>query len=409
MAESSSVWSLVVELLQRDPEATDPASYEDFSYCVQQALDIIEAAGHDVSSGFIPSALRDSLLGLAKQSPGDPLSEHQAAVAVATALDEMLHLSFSGFWLGERDPVFELTVGDWYPIPRQRPLGKLKATSRPENLAIRPGEIAHARRFDGCVRVTIDSRFADQVDELCGSLERVGILWPWPGASRREVPLVDLARAAFADGATVVIAPELASEGVDLADLWSSVPAGAVLVPGSRRVDTGEGEVNRVTLAFGSDIQAQLQHQAIAFHDKFSPFVADGKPESITPRHPHLTVFAGHRYRLTSLVCKDLLSPDVTVALARLGISLLVVPAWSAKVDGFIAAAEFLASHAQTVTVCANGDPGGDRIGGIVGRPVRRQTVATHGTLDGPGYALYALDQDWSYSEPPLNPRVKQM
>lgn len=409
MDESPSAWSVLVDLLSAGDEVSVPARYDAFSNCVQDALEIIGEDDLDPGSGIVPNTKVSDLLALTKRSADDVLSNQQAAIAVAHALDEVYHLSFGGHWLADLGETFELTPGDWYPVPEQRRLGTLLPTSRPESLAVRPGEAAHARRFDGVIRVTFDSRFADQVDDVCGSLQRVATLSPRPGSTRRDVPLVELATAAFVDGATVAVAPELAAENLDLEIVWPNVPSGCLLAPGSQYLSIEGNEVNRVTLGFGTEIQTQLRYRSISFHDKFSPFVVDGEAENITPRPPHLTVLAGQRYRIAALVCKDLLSPDVTATLGRLGISLLVVPALSAKVDGFVAAAEFLASHSQTVSVCANGHSGGDLVGGIVGRPVRRDTVATHDVLTAPGYVIYMLDQLWSAQEPPLNPRVKHM
>lgn len=409
MENSSSAWSVAIGLLSSDDEATVPANYDDFSDCIQTALDVLGDGRHDLSSGLIPDTLASDLHALTKRSPGDPLSDRQAALAVASALDETLHSSFSGHWLAQQEQTFELMPGDWYPVPEQRRLGTLPPTSRPESLAVRPGETAHVRQFEGRVRVTVDSRFADAVDDVCGSLRRVATLSPASGLSLRDVPLHELAVAAFVDGATVVVAPELAAEGLDLDAIWPSVPADCLLIPGTQRLSADGNEVNRVTLGFGSEIQTQLQFHSIAFHDKFSPFIVDGEAENITPRLPHLSLLAGQRFRMAALVCKDVLSPDVTATVARLGISLLVVPAFSAKVDGFVAAAEFLASHSQTVTVCANGHPDGDRVGGIIGRPARRQTIATHDALQAPGYVISMLDQPWSTSEAPMNPRIKHM
>ena len=119
-------------------------------------------------------------------------------------------------------------------------------------------------------------------------------------------------------------------------------------------------------------------------HHKFNPFVLV-LPDANGTRVPHtealrlgervLTVHLGTRWSLTVLICKDLIDPGVTEALASVLVRIVLVPARTPRTSDFEAEALAHAARSQGIVVVAN-DVGADSepaaAAALIARPLRR-------------------------------------
>jgi len=339
------------------------------------------------------------------------LSDSQAHEAVAWGIDRALWPTFTHLWIAARGGNGPLEAGEWFPVTDvDRDILPEHPTSLPSRLSVRAGELPHVRRFDqaGHVAVHIDDAFAETIDAALDSVARMATIHPNTDAADFAVPdasaplfpveprnpdqatrIASLAIEALLES-PVLVGPELACPQDDELELVRHSFPGLeprLFVIGSRHEVTDSGErVNRALLLVGPD--------AVLHHDKFAPYIAGDAPEGISPRAPALTLLVSREWRVVIAVCKDLLSPDVVATLCRIGANVVLVPAWSPKLDAFRAASEMLVSHCQALILVANGprrSADDEDIASMLGRPLRAKTVRTAPHADKPTTVLWPL------------------
>lgn len=387
------------------------------------ALDQVDVAvrpDHDTLEGF--HALADAIASVARQgesATSGELDHHQSteilalcmsvslpdslrAEALATGIDRALWRHFAHQWLAGREDG-HLQPGEWIPIGAfPKALLEEPVTSRPASLHVRAGETPHLRRFDVTpVKVRVDGRHADRIVSALQHLHALSVLHP---AAPKLAPATGslfgtaephdgwlaevLALAANCPG-QVGVAPELALplEPDAVGQIARQIRRHeGIIVPGSRHEDVDGVRCNRAYVLFGGDV--------VGTHEKFAPFQVRGLPEGLDPADPHLTMLVAGPWRVVVLICKDGLSPDVLQVLARLGVNVVLCPAWSPKTDAFRALAEVVANHCQGVVVVANGprvEPHDDPVGSIFGQPVRGATTVVHPRPPAPAWSTLQL------------------
>jgi predicted amidohydrolase len=236
-------------------------------------------------------------------------------------------------------------------------------------------------------RVVVDFRFERQFEQIAASLTQVAAAHPnaawteltWadhdgqafpvrprePGRQHEQV--LSLTQDALARGAGVVVFPELSvpEETVGaLAELVYEHDEPALVVAGSHHTTAGGEPANVAVGLLAGRREHLVQHKNVPFSEELGA----GAPtkEGIPLRQPPgLTVHQADRFRVAVLVCRDALDEHVTSALDRMGVNLLLAPAFSAKSAPFVRGAHERVQRAQALTFVVNGPLcGGD------GRPI---------------------------------------
>ena len=388
--QAVDAFAFVLDLLDRvDPsDRVDDADLDAWNELADRAEDIALA----LEDGVLDEVRVAELSTLIAASE---LSDSHTREAVAWGIDRALWPTFTHLWLAARGGSGPLLPGEWFPVTDvDRELLPDHPTSLPSRLSVRAGELPHVRRFDqvGQVAVHVDHDFAETIDAALASIAHMATIHPnadatdfavpearvplfpvRPGNSDQANRIAGLATEALLRS-PVVVGPELACPPVgELEPVRHSFPGlePRLFVIGSRHEVTDTGErVNRALLLVGPD--------ASLHHHKFAPYIAGDAPEGISPRAPALTMLVSREWRVVIAVCKDLLSPDVVATLCRIGANVVLVPAWSPKLDAFRAAAEMLVSHCHALVLVANGPPRNaddEDIASMLGRPLRADTV----------------------------------
>jgi predicted amidohydrolase len=180
---------------------------------------------------------------------------------------------------------------------------------------------------------------------------------------------------------TVVVLPELSLDpgGVQAARTEFERlgrPFDVVVLGSAHTPLTEEGCENVSTVCFRDGADGE--------HHKFNPFAlvlpdAEGArvlhTEALRLGERVLTVYLGTRWSLTVLICKDLIDPGVTEALASVLVRIVLVPARTPRTSDFEAEALAHAARSQGIVVVAN-DLGGEAepeaAAALIARPLRR-------------------------------------
>ena len=300
----------------------------------------------------------------------EDLTTGELAYAVAMGLDRAFAATFTRSWLGENRQVFDLEPGDPFPISDMSLMGHSGYSSHPHRLYLRGDEFPHVRRLsDSGITVRIDARYAASLDGLlaAGPLPVAAVVvnedWAELDAPDALFPIVAkdpvtqqarVTRAvagALSQGSVVVVVPELsitASSVGDIEALLDQTVGSAIVFAGSAHVLRGSDRVN--------EAQVILPEVGAAWsHDKLVPYeTRGGNREGIDSARPQVTIACGNHVRVAVLICKDVLAPQHHRLLGDLGVHLLGVPAMSAGLDDFTAAAHTLVARSQGAMVVAN-------------------------------------------------------
>lgn len=325
------------------------------------------------------------------------LEPSDAALAAAWGIDDVCWPAFTPHWIRAQDDVFTLDNGEFFPVDdAQWPAAGSPITSRPANLGVRAGELPHVRVHEASpVAIEWDSRSRIELTAALDSARVIAGVLPASVREGDEAIRTNMwARevrqraihffASAADRANVVVLPELSTDDDLIRELQDLTPADVLVVGGSRMSDADDGRrVNRASWWVG-----EMRFE----HDKYAPARNEVDDWGLQPTSPRITLALAHGWRVAVLICRDLLAPDVLAALIRAGVSLVLVPAWTARTEAFEAAAASLAVYSQAVTIAVFGPEPGMPVG-LIGRPFR-DCIAV--AIDGepPGYWLATLDTD---------------
>lgn len=173
--------------------------------------------------------------------------------------------------------------------------------------------------------------------------------------------------------AKVLVLPELCATGEMIASLRRSpelarIPL-AALGSYHDEVEPGAPGRNRChVIAHGREI---------AVHEKFTDFHYD---DGGTRRHEHLvadetsgfSLLVSPQCTVVPLICKDALDVRVQELVRTLAPTLVLIPAMSEDVEGFLALARMLRDDPQSFTIVSCITPGA---AGVIGRPTRKRYV----------------------------------
>jgi predicted amidohydrolase len=336
---------------------------------------------------------------------------HAAAWGLSTAVSH----TFAPAWrdaLGGRRHT--LAHGELYPVA-DAPWSQLgvELTPRPGLLSTPDvGELPTIRVHDASdFDVTVDFTLARTLEAVVSGLDRVVAVHPnerldeiaLPVVDRQIFPvapanpeqqrsvLLDLVARALETRATVTVLPELSVTADDVEALHGLVVEHEqphLLVAGSYHATIG-GEHENVAVGLVSGHDVRIEHR------KTTPFTdelrqAPPEKEGIRRRERlHVVVHQADRFRVSLVICKELLDRRLPAALDRMGANLLLVPAFSAKTTPFADAVAGRVSGAQALTVVVNGPlrgAGGEPVAPavVVGQPVAGRSVVP---VDVPGPA----------------------
>jgi predicted amidohydrolase len=365
--------------------------------------------------GLAPE-IRQALIQLVQELPAAP--EVIRAYALAVGLDLAVGKRLA---LGFRNRETVLSPNDAIPICRP-PLKEIFGSGlspHPHHSSDAPDRIRHLALVPqdlGATRLTLDARDADQSCPLIDLQHQVlatGVpnrsedefrmevheengasflfLYAPRDAERQRDRLLRILRRAVAEGATVLVLPELCADAESLAamveELRGSPGALRLLVAGSHHVRDPGGVLRNECVAVLRGSRRLLRHR------KFSPYVLRDRKkgeirEGIASGPRSLTVFLSDHWSFTLLVCKDLLDPSVRHLLEDLGVSLVLVPALTPKTGQFQTYTAALAHTNQAVVVVAN-------------NPIFQQGEPVHSIFSVPRQKDYQKVVDTSSGSPP--------
>lgn len=206
----------------------------------------------------------------------------------------------------------------------------------------------------------------------------------------QEARVLALLQAADVGGLDVLVFPELSIGETMLAQVrhWFGTARRSlrVVVAGSRHLEIGgQDGAEPVRRNRASSLIAPDEEAA---HDKFVPFVhKDGGIEHREDIHvmpKRLTLHLCQDFAFTVLICKDFLDEEAHQLLVRLQPRLVLVPAFSAKTQGFEANAARLTAAAQSMVVVANVPMGRDPAVALFARPTERNYLDVRRRPPGP-------------------------
>ncbi len=351
---------------------TDPDGQRQYAAATQRLSSAMPAAG---AAGTLDARVRHVLAGLL--SDLGPRLRPVAALAAARLLDERYAHTFGRFF-HNRSP-YSPSVGD--PLPLDSPdlpqILAMPATSPPWRLANRLDETRHVRLAGGWANdfEVIFDYSASQA--LSGVIHRDTMLatchpnralsefsWPSDGdgrtfpvtprdGDRQRARLQELISRARAEGATVIVLPELCLTEAMAHELrtWVDDPAGPrLLVAGSFHHGAAGGRARNTAIAWVRGRSEPLECE------KHSP--ADTPVlEGIRPAgRPQLRVFVtDDGWHLLIAICRDLLNPHAVHAMGEAGVNLALVPAMSESLVPFGGPTAQLVGMTQALVVVANG------------------------------------------------------
>jgi hypothetical protein len=199
-----------------------------------------------------------------------------------------------------------------------------------------------------------------------------------PRDSERQAEVIDrLLDRAHAGGSSVVVLPELSTDqqGALRIDgrLRNGLPGLRVVVGGSYHpapVEATEQRNESVTFLSGS---------SAVRHRKFGRFTMchDGseRTEDIQRWPAVIRISMSGSWSLVTLICKDFLEPQVAHLLAELRVRLVLVPAFSEKMQAFEAHGWEMVVNSQAVVVVANAPALSDSCAAVLFRPKRRKPL----------------------------------
>lgn len=306
---------------------------------------------------------------------------------------------------------YTLRTGDYYPVA-DAPWDLAPLIPRPASSASpAAGELPFIRVHDASAfDVTVDFTLARPLEAIARSLDGFVALHPnerqdelaLPLAEHQVFPvapkdataqramLVALVESALASGAPISILPELSLTAQDVDALHALVADWDdphLLVAGSHHT-TIDGHPENVAEGLVSGQERRMRHlKAMPFSNELR--LRPPEKEGIRQRaRPHVIVHQADCFRVAIAICKELLDPATTDPLDRMGVNLLLVPAFSEKTQAFREACGARALRAQATTIVVNG-PLRDAHGAlvspaiVVGQPVDGATTAGF-TVRGP-------------------------
>ena len=350
------------------------------------------------------------------------------AKELAELLDERYWHTFVGFF--RRHSPYQPSVGD--PIPLDTPnlpaISDLPPTAPPWRLANRldqtrrirlAGEWAVQYRvvFDYSLYdllggiVDVDTVIATchpnrSLDELEAPTVAGGRCFPVRPKQQaaQEAVLDDLVAEAVAEGASIVVLPELCVDEASATRLqaWTRRPDGPrLLVAGTYHHEDATsprgGRRRRntaLTWVRGSPAPLWQDKHSPADH----PIAEDIQPQGWPEMRVYVTADGWH---LVIAICRDLLNPEAVHALTEVGANLILVPAMSESLVSFGGPAAHLVGASQALVAVAN-NPGEwpNSVPGEVRRPARGlfghpgfgQQIRFIAAPDpGPGLALHTV------------------
>ena len=347
------------------------------------------------------------------------LTTGELAYAVAMGLDRVFASTFTQSWLGEHAQVFDLKPGDPYPISDMSLMGHSGYSSHPYRRDLPGDELPHVRRLsDSEITVRIDARYAASLDGLLAAsplpVAAVVVNEDWaefdvpdvlfPIVAKDSVTQQDRVKSAVAGalsrGSAVVVVPELSTTAGSVEDievLLNETIGPAIVFAGSAHVLRRSVRVN--------EAQVILPEVGAAWsHDKLVPYeTRDGNREGIDPARPQVTIACGNHVRVAVLICKDVLVGEYYQLLGDLGVHLLAVPAMSAGLGDFSAAAHALVARSQGAMVVANNPrvwegmvPETALLSHPVASPQKTDDVRAHSA---PGFSYGVLGEGWLGTE----------
>lgn len=297
-----------------------------------------------------------------------------------------------------------LKTGDFYPVA-DAPWDLEPLVPRPASTApAAAGELPFIRVHDASAfDVTVDFTLARPLEAIARSLDGFVALHPNERQDELDLPLaghqvfpvapkdagaqramlVALAQSALESGAPISILPELSLTAEDVDALHALVADWEephLLVAGSHHT-TIAGHPENVAEGLVSGQEHRMRHlKATPFSNELR--LRPPEKEGIRRRaRPHVVVHQADCFRVAIAICKELLDPATTDPLDRMGVNLLLVPAFSEKTQAFQAACSARALRAQAATLVVNGplrDGRGElvRPAIVVGQPVAGVTAA---------------------------------
>jgi predicted amidohydrolase len=266
------------------------------------------------------------------------------------------------------------------------------------------GELPFIRVHDASAfDVTVDFTLARPLEAIARSLDGFAALHPnerqdeldLPAAGHQVFPvapkdagtqrerLVRLVESALTSGMPISVLPELSLTARDVDALHALVAAWDephLLVAGSHHT-TVDGHPENVAEGLVSGQERRMRHlKAMPFSDELR--LKPPEKEGIRQRaRPHVIVHQADCFRVGIAICKELLDRATTDPLDRMGVNLLLVPAFSEKTQAFRDACSARALRAQATTIVVNGplrDSRGTMINPaiVVGQPVDGTTAA---------------------------------
>lgn len=360
-------------------QSGDTLSTRKVAAVVDQAAKRLPAAGE---KSLLQPSVRRALLRALQQA--DDLPGVLIARALAELIDERYSHTFAA-WFRQRSP-YQPAVGDPVPLdsPDLRPVMAMRPTSPPWRLAHRLDETRHiplAGDWAVQFRITFDytlfdtlagvitadtviatchpNRGLDEFDLTRGTKQRTFPVRP-RDLDRQRIEIDRVITQATEGGASIVVLPELCVTEKLAMGLRESVqrPDGPrVLVAGSyhweaRLERAGPARRRNTAIAWVRG------HDEPLTHDKYSPADKPVAEDIQLDGWPELRIYVtSDGWHLTIAICRDLLNPQATNALAEAGVNLLLVPAMSETLVPFGGPVAHLVGARQALVAVAN-NPG---------------------------------------------------
>lgn len=393
-----------------------------------RATDPGDSAGHAMNGppykawGDIVHRVRERFEG---DRAGDDLTALDRQFLVATSghgtLPDAVHATAWGLSLATghtfapswRDELgggrHRLQPGECYPVADApwTEVFDVPVSSRPASLGIDFHELPTVRVHDGRdFDVSVDFRLERQLEAVITELDGFIMALPneqhselaLPKSSSREYfpvaprdaaeqrrRLLEIVTRGVESGRPLIVLPELCVTADDVAAIEAAVADvedPCLVVAGSHHTTIGGHPENVATgIVAGGRIRME-HHKSTPFSEELGLKPPQKEGIRLRPR-PHVVVHQADRFRVALGICKELLDPRLGALYDRMGVNLLLVPAFSGKIEPFVPAAAARVAGAQALTIVVNGP----RLG-LEGKPLAAECVVGQPLKDRPVVAL---------------------
>lgn len=357
--------------VQRLPGHPSPAEglgddYLEWGERVEQ----IRSSFAERTEGAITATDRAALI---EASQGGLMSIH----ATCWGLDLATWPSYTSAWVAGHDGPWEPDDGEWFPVVDWPANHGWSLSTRPAAVMADADHFPHLRRYRPPTRPDeVALRFDPSAGAaLEGALARLGaVATVHPNLALEEFHVPDgslvfpiapahpdqqqiitaLVQSALNAGAALIVVPELAVTPAildALCDLVDGQWEPVIVTAGSLHTSGDDGEPANVSTTLLPDVELTVRKMV-----PFTQHVGRARPskEAIKPGPRTVTVHVAGRWRFATVICKDVLDPHVSRALAFAGVNALTVPAFSDRTDDYIAVAGEFVRRTQGVIVVAN-------------------------------------------------------